>query len=159
MKIVRRVRGFTLIELMVTLALIALFSTLALPLQELAVKRGQEVELRSALRQIREALDAYKQAGDDGRIVVQSGDSGYPKSLTLLVTGVKDAKSPTEAPIHFLRRIPRDPFADPKLKPEDSWGQRSYLSEYDRPQRGNDVYDVYSLSPDTGINGVPYGQW
>lgn len=156
---IRRARGFTLLELMVALALIALFSTLALPLQELTVKRGQEAELRSALRQIREALDAYKQAGDEGRIVVQSGESGYPKSLTVLVTGVTDAKNPTEAPIHFLRRIPRDPFADPKTKPEDSWGQRSYLSEYDRPRRGDDVYDVYSLSPDTGINGIPYREW
>jgi general secretion pathway protein G len=158
MKVVR-VRGFTLIELMVALALIALFSTLALPMQELTVKRGQEAELRNSLRQIRDALDAYKQAGDEGRVAVQQGDSGYPKSLTLLVTGVVDAKNPAAAPIHFLRRIPRDPFADPKLKPEDSWGQRSYLSEYDRPQRGGDVYDVYSLSADTGINGVPYRQW
>lgn len=148
-----------MIELIVALALIALFATLALPMQELVVKRGREAELRSALHQIRDALDDYKQAGDEGRIVVQSGDSGYPKSLTLLVTGVKDAKSPNAAPIHFLRRIPRDPFADPKLKPEDTWGQRSYLSEYDRPRRGADVYDVYSLSPDTGINGVPYRQW
>ncbi|OHC71258.1 MAG: general secretion pathway protein GspG [Rhodocyclales bacterium GWA2_65_20] len=152
-------RGFTLIELMVSLALIALFSTLALPLQELTVKRGQEAELRTALRQIREALDAYKQAADDGHIVIQQGDSGYPKTLALLVTGVKDAKSPTAAPLHFLRRIPRDPFADPRLKPEETWGQRSYLSEYDQPRPGDDVYDVYSLSPDTGINGIPYRQW
>lgn len=152
-------RGFTLIELMVSLALIALFSTLALPLQELTVKRGHETELRTALRQIRDALDAYKQAADEGHIVVQSGDSGYPKTLLLLVTGVKDAKSPTAAPLHFLRRIPRDPFADSRLKPEDTWGLRSYLSDYDQPRPGNDVYDVYSLSPDTGINGIPYRQW
>lgn len=152
-------RGFTLIELMVALALIALFATLALPLQELAVKRSQEAELRTGLRQLREALDAYKQAGDEGRIAVRSGDSGYPKSLALLVDGVKDEKSPTAAPIRFLRRIPRDPLADPKLKPEDSWGLRSYLSSHDRPQRGDDVYDVYSLSSDIGINGVPYREW
>lgn len=152
-------RGFTLIEMMVSLALIALFATLALPLQEVTVKRGQEAELRSALRQIRDGLDAYKQAGDEGRIVIQQGDSGYPKNLSLLVADIKDAKSPTAVPIHFLRRIPRDPFADPKLKPEDTWGQRSYLSSHDQPRRGDDVYDVYSLSPDVGINGVPYRQW
>lgn len=152
-------RGFTLIELMVSLALIALFASLALPLQELTVKRGQEAELRGALRQIREALDAYKQAGEEGRIVIQSGESGYPKSLQLLVSGVTDARSPNGAPLHFLRRIPRDPLADPKLKPEDNWGQRSYLSAHDQPRRGDDVYDVYSLSPERGINGVPYREW
>ncbi|MDD5250651.1 MAG: type II secretion system protein [Rhodocyclaceae bacterium] len=155
----RRAHGFTLIELMVSLALIALFSTLALPLQELAAKRSQEADLHAALREIRTALDAYKQAVDDGRIVVAAGASGYPQNLMLLVTGVKDAKSPTGAPLHFLRRIPRDPFADPKLKPEDSWGLRSYLSPYDEPQPGDDVYDVYSRSPGIGINGVPYKEW
>lgn len=152
-------RGFSLIELMVSLALIALFATLALPLQELTVRRGQEAELRDALRQIRDALDAYRQAGEEGRIAVQSGESGYPKSLDLLVTGVRDVRSPGAAPIHFLRRIPRDPFADPAVKAADSWGLRSYLSSYDQPRRGDDVYDVYSLSPETGINGIPYRQW
>jgi general secretion pathway protein G len=154
-----RAGGFTLIEIMVALALIALFATLALPLQELAVKRSQEMELRTALRQIRGALDAYKQAADDGRIVVAPGDSGYPKSLSELVTGVKDARSATGAPIHFLRRIPRDPFADANLRPEESWGLRSYQSSHDQPRPGDDVYDVYSLSPGTGLNGVPYREW
>lgn len=152
-------RGFTLIELMVSLALIALFSTLALPFHEITVKRSREVELRTALRQIRDALDAYKQAGDEGRIVVQPGDSGYPKNLQLLVAGARDLRSPTGAPIHFLRRIPRDPFAPPTLRAEETWGLRSYLSPYDQPRKGDDVYDVHSLSPDTGLNGIPYRQW
>jgi general secretion pathway protein G len=151
--------GFTLIELVVTLALLALIATLALPLAELTVKRGQEAELRLALRQIRDALDAYKQAVDDGRIVSSPGDSGYPKRLNLLVEGVRNSKDPEGLPIHFLRRIPRDPFADPKLRPEEGWGLRSYLSAYNRPRAGIDVYDVYSRSPDTGINGIPYHQW
>lgn len=155
----RRASGFTLIELMVSVALVALFSTLALPMHELTVKRSKEAELRTALRQIREALDAYKLAADEGRIAVQPGDSGYPKKLTLLVSGVRDLRSPTAAPIHFLRRIPRDPFAAPDLRPEDTWGQRSYLSPHDQPRRGDDVYDVYSLSPDSGLNGIPYRQW
>lgn len=154
-----RPHGFTLIELMVSVALIALFATLALPLYEVTVKRSREAELKTALRQIREALDAYKQAGDEGRIVVQPGASGYPKSLMLLVTGVRDQRSPTGAPIHFLRRIPRDPFASPELRPEETWGLRAYLSAYDQPRRGDDVYDVYSLSPDTGLNGIAYRQW
>lgn len=152
-------RGFSLIELMVSLALIALFATLALPLHEMSVRRTQESELRDALRQIRAALDAYRQAGAEGRIAVQAGASGYPRTLDLLVSGVRDARTPTAAPIHFLRRIPRDPFAAPHVKSTASWGLRSYQSPYDRPSPGDDVYDVYSLSPATGINGIPYRQW
>lgn len=151
--------GFSLIELMVVLALIGLFATMALPLTELAVKRNQEIELRSALRQIREALDAYKQAADDGRVTVRPGDAGYPRTLGMLVDGVVDNKSPERRPIHFLRRLPRDPFAAPGVRAEESWGKRSYKSTYDRPQPGDDVYDVYSLSTGTGINGIPYHDW
>ncbi len=153
------VRGFSLIELMVSLVLIALFATLALPLHELTVRRTQESELRDALREIRTALDAYRQAGEEGRIPILSGASGYPRTLDLLVSGVKDARDPTAAPIHFLRRIPRDPFAAPDVKATASWGLRSYLSPHDRPRPGDDVYDVYSLSPASGINGIPYRQW
>jgi general secretion pathway protein G len=151
--------GFTLIEVLVAVSLIALMSTLALPFQELVVKRNQEADLRTALRQIREALDAYKLATETGNITISPLDSGYPKSLTLLVNGVRDAKSPTGRPIYFLRRIPRDPFAEPALKPEETWGQRSYLSPPDQPRAGDDVYDVYSQSPGIGMNGIPYRQW
>lgn len=155
----QRRQGFSLIELMVVLALLGLFATMALPLTELAVKRNQEVELRSALRQIREALDAYKQAADDGRVTVRPGDAGYPRTLGLLVDGAIDNKSPERKTIRFLRRLPRDPFAPPGVRAEESWGKRSYKSTYDRPQPGDDVYDVYSLSTDTGINGIPYHDW
>lgn len=151
--------GFTLIELLVSVALIALMSTLAMPLQELTVKRNQEADLRAALRQIREALDAHKLAADSGRILIAAGDSGYPKTLTVLVAGVKDAKSPTGQPMYFLRRLPRDPFAERSLSSEESWGLRSYLSPYDAPRAGDDVYDVYSMSAGVGINGIPYRQW
>ncbi|HEX5803591.1 MAG TPA: type II secretion system protein [Azospira sp.] len=152
-------RGFTLIELMVSLALIALFATLAQPLHELTVRRAQEAELRDALRQIREALDAYRQAGEDGRLAIVAGESGYPRTLDLLVKDIPDARRPDAVPIRFLRRIPRDPFADPALRPEASWGLRSYLSPHDQPRPGNDVYDVHSLSAGIGINGVPYREW
>lgn len=152
-------RGFTLVELVAAVALIALMATLALPLQELTVKRGREAELRAALRQIRDALDAHRQAAQDGNVVVEPGDSGYPKSLDVLVEGVKDAKSPTGNKIYFLRRIPRDPFGDPELKPGEDWGLRSYQSTHDQPRPGKDVYDVYSRSAGVGINGVPYREW
>lgn len=154
-----RGRGFTLLELLVTLALVALFATMAQPLTELFVKRNQEADLRSALRQIRDALDAYKQAADEGRVTVSPGESGYPKSLTVLVQGVVDNKSPDKAVIYFLRRIPRDPMADRNLKPEETWGKRSYKSPWDRPRPGEDVFDVYSQSTEVGLNGIPYNEW
>ena len=152
-------KGFTLIELLVTLALISLFATMALPLAELTVKRTKEAELRTSLRQIREALDAHKLAADEGRIAVRPGDSGYPAGLNVLVEGVVDIRSPEKKQIYFLRRIPRDPLADRTVKAENSWGLRSYKSAYDRPQPGDDVFDVYSLSTEAGINGIPYKEW
>lgn len=152
-------RGFTLVELVAAVALIALMATLALPLQELTVKRGREADLRASLRQIRDALDAHRQATQDGNVVVEPGDSGYPKSLDVLVDGVKDAKSPSGNKLYFLRRIPRDPFGDPALKPGEDWGLRSYQSTHDQPRPGKDVYDVYSRSAGVGINGVPYREW
>lgn len=152
-------RGFTLIELLATLALIALVATVALPLAELTIQRGKEAELRTALRQIRTALDAYKQASDEGRILQKSGESGYPKSLDVLVDGIEDAKSPTRTPLRFLRRLPRDPFANPDLRPQDTWGLRSYRSPPSDPKPGEDVYDIFSRTSGSGINGIPYREW
>lgn len=152
-------RGFTMIELLATLALIALVATVALPLAELTIQRGKEAELRTALRQIRTALDAYKQASDEGRILQKSGESGYPKSLEVLVDGIEDAKSPTRTPLRFLRRLPRDPFANPDLRAHDTWGLRSYRSPPGDPKPGEDVYDVFSRASGSGINGIPYREW
>jgi general secretion pathway protein G len=154
--------GFTLIELVVTVAIVGLLSTLAVPMAELAVKRTKEQELRWDLREIRTAIDAYKKAVDDGRIVITADQSGYPPTLQVLVDGVEDAHSPDEKKnrIYFLRRIPRDPMdADTTKAPEDTWGKRAYASPPDAPEAGDDVYDVYSLSPDAGINGIAYKDW
>ena len=153
-------RGFTLIELVITVAIVALLASVALPVTELAVQRTKEQELHRTLRQIREAIDAYKQASDEGRIRKSVGDSGYPKKLEELVEGVDDQKNPKKAKIYFLRRIPRDPFsADPALSASATWGKRSYESPPDDPSEGDDVFDVYSLAPGKGINGQPYREW
>ena len=153
-------QGFTLIELMISLAIIALLATVALPISELSVKRTKEAELQTALQQIRTAIDAYKQAWDNGQIASAMNKSGYPPSLEVLVDGVDDLTSVEGHKIYFLRRIPRDPFAtDPSLTPAETWGKRSYESSADDPQEGDDVYDVYSRAPGKSLRGIPYRDW
>ncbi len=159
--IVRRPQGFTFIELAITVAIVALLATMVIPMAELAVKREKEHELHLALREIRTALDAYKKAVDEGRVESRADLSGYPPQLTDLVDGVPDLRSPDgKGKIFFLRRIPRDPMElDPSKSDEATWGKRSYESDPDAPAEGDDVYDVYSLSADTGLNGIAYKKW
>lgn len=161
MKRAPSVGGFTFIEMAVTAAIVALLATLALPMAELAVKREHEQELRVALRQIRTALDAYKEAVDEGKVASEADKSGYPPDLNVLVDGVVDQSSPNASrKIYFLRRIPRDPMCLDQAKSNvETWGIRSYESGPDAPEEGDDVYDVYSLSTDTGMNGIPYKDW
>lgn len=153
-------RGFTYVELVVAVALVALLAAAALPMLEITVKRNRELELREALRDIRKALDAYKDAYDDGRVVRRANASGYPESLELLVEGVPDAQSAEPKRLYFMRRLPRDPFAPERgLSAAQSWGKRSYASPHDAPVEGEDVFDVYSRSEAAGLNGVPYREW
>jgi general secretion pathway protein G len=153
-------RGFTLIELVITVAIVAILASVALPLNELVVQRAKEQDLRRSLREIRAGLDAYKQASDEGRIVKRTGESGFPRRLEDLAEGVEDQKSPKRERIYFLRRVPRDPFAtDPALAAAATWGKRSYASPPDDPREGEDVFDVFTLAPGKGINGRPYKEW
>lgn len=152
-------RGFTLIELLIVVVIMGVLASIALPLTELASKRAKEEELRTALRQIRTALDAYKKAADENRIERASDASGYPPNLTVLVDGVPAINIPDRRPIYFLRRMPRDPFADKYTPALETWGLRSYESPPDAPKAGDDVFDVYSKSTDVGFNGIPYRQW
>lgn len=154
-------RGFTLIELIVTVAIVSVLASVAFPMAELAAQRSRERELHRALEQIRDAIDAYKHAVDDGRIVNSMQKSGYPPSLAILRDGAADAASPgSHARLVFLRRIPRDPMAtDPGVADEDTWGKRDYASSADEPHEGEDVFDVYSRADGSGLNGIAYRNW
>jgi len=162
--IVKRTAGFTLIELMVSLAIIAIMASVATPMIQLTVQRQKEQQLREHLREMRRAIDAYKKAADEGRVKKSVDASGYPPNLQVLVDGVEDAKSPKHERLRFLRRIPTDPMLNGQAnkgltQSASQWGLRSYDSPPEQPRYSQDVYDVYSLSTQTGINGVAYAQW
>lgn len=153
-------RGFSLIELLVVVAIMGVLASIALPLAELAHQRTKEEELRRALRDIRGAIDSYKRLVDLGSIPRAADGSGYPTSLEQLVDGVVDARSPRGARIYLLRSLPRDPFADDGLGPAAaSWALRSYASPPEDPKPGKDVFDVHSRSSATGMNGIAYREW
>ena len=149
--------GFTLIELVITVAIVGVLALLAAPLLEVTAQRHKEAELHLALRQIREAIDTYHQTVLDKKIASPADASGYPPDLESLVAGVPDITKPDRPMIYFLRRLPRDPMhSDATLSPAETWGKRSYASPSEAPSPGEDVYDVYSLSEGVGLNGVPY---
>jgi general secretion pathway protein G len=153
-------RGFTFIELTMVLAIMAVLALAATPYVKLEVQRGKENELRRSLIQIREALDAYKQASQQGRILQRIGSNGYPATLNELVDGVLDQRSPVKQKLYFLRRLPRDPFYPYSDVPAaETWATRSYQSPPDSPREGEDVFDVYSKSNLVGLNGVAYRDW
>lgn len=154
-----RLRGFTLIEMLVVLALVGVLAAAARPVLEFSVRRSQEFALREALRQIRGGLDAYKRAADEGHIARAVDDSGYPPDLDALVRGVPDLKSPNGRRLYFLRRLPRDPFAPGDLAPAEGWATRAADSGPDERRAGRDVFDVHSRSERRALDGSHYRDW
>jgi general secretion pathway protein G len=151
----RRQRGFTLVELIVSFTIMSLLTTMAVPLASYRVKRDKERELRYALREIRKAIDAYKDASLANKIDVKLGTEGYPESLEILVKGVKLSQSPDGKEIKFLRRIPMDPMTGTY-----DWGKRS-MQDDPKAQSwgGQNVFDVYTKSTERARDGTPYAEW
>ena len=144
--------GFTLAELVMVVALVAVLSSMALPVAKFTVKRHKEVELRLALRQVRTAIDEYKRLSDQGMIPVKIGGEGYPESLDELVEGVEIVGQETER--RFLRRIPLDPMT------HDDWELRSYQDDMDATSWGGEnVYDIRTSSEGIAIDGTKYAEW
>jgi len=161
-------RGFTLIELVITLAIVGLVAMVALPLYEVTTTRVKETELRQALRTIRNGLDAYKAATDSGVLAKQAGESGYPPSLEVLTEVLEVANkrdfglnaSEASQRMVILRQLPRDPFyPDLQVPAAQTWNTRAYASRADDPQTGADVFDVSSMSTRVGLDGTPYSSW
>jgi general secretion pathway protein G len=145
-------RGFTLAELVMVVALIAVLAAMALPVAKFTVKRQKEAELRLALRQIRTAIDEYKRMSDQGLIPIKIGGEGYPEELVELVEGVEIVGQETK--MRFLRRIPIDPMT------RDEWVLRSYQDDADATSWGGEnVYDVRTSSEGTAIDGTKYADW
>jgi len=151
-------KGITFIELLVTITILAVLASVVVPLSQMSVKRQKEAQLRRDLRIMRSAIDAYKNAWDEGKIKKKIEDSGYPPDLNVLVEGVADITSPKPKKIFFLRRIPPDPM-NPDVPAEEAWGLRSYASSPDDPKEGDDVFDVYTKSEGIAIDGTPYKRW
>lgn len=157
-----RQQGLTLIELLVAMLILSILAAAVLPYAEVTVQRERELELRRGLRTIRTAIDRFHEDWQNGRIPKTddpASDDGYPKSLRVLVNGVRQPGS-AEKRTTYLRRVPRDPLADPAVPTEEQWALRGYQDEPDTATwGGKDVYDVHSRSDKVAIDGTRYRDW
>lgn len=147
-------KGFTLIEMIIVMAILSLMATIVMPLAKTTAKRSKEIELRRNLRIIRTALDEYKKLADEGKIQKGVGESGYPKNMQILIDGVSliDAAG---MKAKLLRRIPKDPMTE-----DGTWGKRSYFDDPDSTVwDGRDIYDIYSKSDGIALDGSRYADW
>jgi general secretion pathway protein G len=155
-----RRRGFTFIEMLVTMTILAILAAAVIPLAKTAMKREREIELRRNLRMMREAIDVYKKLADEKKIEVEDESEGYPPDLETLVKGVElkgeqEGGKSEKKIIKFLRRIPLDPMTN-----SYEWGLRSYQDKPDSDSWGGEnVYDVYTKSQATALDGSKYRDW
>ena len=151
-------RGFSFVELLVVTALIGILASAVMPLARVAMQRQREIELRRTLRELRTAIDHYKDAADQGMIAateLKLGNEGYPPTLEVLVAGVRASGDATDRKLKFLRRVPLDPMTG-----SQEWGMRSYQDSSDaRSWGGQNVYDVFTTSDRTALDGTKYKDW
>jgi general secretion pathway protein G len=148
-------RGLTLVELIVAFTILALLTSMAVPLARYRVRIEKEKELRAALSDMHKAIDAYKDATIAAKIEVKLGSDGYPESLEQLVEGVKLLQSADGKKIKFLRRIPKDPMTN-----SFDWGKRSTQDDpKSQSWGGQNIFDVYTKSTEHARDGTPYAEW
>jgi general secretion pathway protein G len=154
----RQSSGFTFIELLVVTTILLILASAVLPLAKVTIQRQREMELHRVLREMRAAIDKYKDAVDNGLIGsvdVKAGSEGYPPDLETLVDGVSVANDASGRKLKFLRRVPVDPITN-----SSDWGFRAYADKPDSTSwGGGNVYDVYSKAEGTGLDGTKYKDW
>jgi general secretion pathway protein G len=155
---VRGIGGYSLVELLAVTVVLLVLASAVMPLAQVTVQRTREVELRRALREMRTAIDHFKDAADLQQIAapdLKAGAEGYPPTLEVLVEGVRASGDATGRKLKFLRRVPMDPMTH-----SQEWGQRSYQDDADSTSwGGQNVYDVYSKSGGTALDGTKYVDW